>query len=309
MKWGAVREADLTECLAIEPRHLGDEIAGRERALAIWRDLIRSRAFNSVVVKADTPVSADQIVAFGSSVFVTADFATQELQHPRPGLNDRLVAGLASEKPVVRAGPGLGDAGAALDIVILSGNWRDEYLHPEQAAEIGNLMARVFVESHIGYELNRILCETKGGTQRRHLEAGGGVWRMVERFAGERTLFAMTRKEALSVSGSLAGSLFQYKAPVLHLRDTEKHLLAEALNGGTDAELATRINLSASSIKKRWRSLFEKIADARPDLLPDGDDRGGDESRGPQKRHHILAYVRSHPEELRPFRWPSSGEF
>jgi DNA-binding CsgD family transcriptional regulator len=241
-------------------------------------------------------------------VFVAADFATQELQHPRPGLNDRLIAGLASGKPVVRAGPGLVGAGAALDIVVLSGSWRDESLSPEQAAEIGMLLARVFVESHIGYELNRILCETKGGAQRRHLETGGGVWRTVERFAGERTLFAMTRKEAISVSGSRAGSLFQHRAPVLHLRDTEKHLLAEALDGGTDSELATKLSLSASSIKKRWRSLFERIADARPDLLPDGDDRGGDGSRGPQKRHRILAYVRSHPEELRPFRWPSSGE-
>ena len=108
--------------------------------------------------------------------------------------------------------------------------------------------------------------------------------------------------------GSLAASLFQFREPVLGLSDTDKHLLAEALDGGTDGELAARINLSPSSIKKRWRSVFERIADVRPDLLPDADDKGWDEARGPQKRHHILAYVRSHPEELRPFRWGTSGQ-
>jgi hypothetical protein len=37
-----------------------------------------------------------------------------------------------------------------------------------------------------------------------------------------------------------------------------------------------------------------------PDLVRDAVDHEG---RGAQKRHRVLAYVRSHPEELRPFDW------
>ncbi|HEX2815834.1 MAG TPA: Lrp/AsnC family transcriptional regulator, partial [Phenylobacterium sp.] len=231
-------------------------------------------------------------------------------QQPRPGLNDRLVAAVASGRPVVRPESDLRnpDAGEALDLIILSGNWLGGGLTTEQVSEAQILLALLFVQMHVGYRLNRILCETTGEAQHRQMESSGGVWRRVERFGGERTLFVMAREEAFSVIGSLATRLFQYKPPVLHLRDTDKHLLAEALHGGTDAELAARINLSPSSIKKRWRLLFERIADVRPDLLPHGRNKGLNESRGPQKRHHILAYIRSHPEELRPFRWRYSRE-
>jgi len=49
----------------------------------------------------------------------------------------------------------------------------------------------------------------------------------------------------------------------------------------------------------------DPLEDVRPGLLPDANQRGFHESRGPQKRHRILAYVRSHPEEIRPFRLQS----
>jgi hypothetical protein len=115
----------------------------------------------------------------------------------------------------------------------------------------------------------------------------------------------MTHKDAFSVSGSVAASLFQYQEPILGLRDSEKHLLAEALTRRSDSDLAKRMHLSPETVKKRWQALFEKIADTHPELLPvEGEDSSG--SRGRQKRHRILAYVSSHPQELRPYRWYSA---
>jgi DNA-binding NarL/FixJ family response regulator len=113
----------------------------------------------------------------------------------------------------------------------------------------------------------------------------------------------LTQADALAVSGSVAGPMFDYHEPVLGLRPTEKQLLAEALKGGTDKELAGQLNLSVATVKKRWASLFDRVAETRPELLPDGEPRESVESRGPQKRHRILAYVRAHPEEVRPYRW------
>lgn len=107
--------------------------------------------------------------------------------------------------------------------------------------------------------------------------------------------------------GSVVGPLFDYREPMLRLRYAEKQLLAEALKGGTDKELAASLNLSLPTVKKRWASLFDRVAEMCPVLLPNTETRESPESRGPQKRHRILAYVRAHPEELRPFRWRMPG--
>jgi DNA-binding CsgD family transcriptional regulator len=306
MNWREVREADLIECLNIEPKTWGDGIVGRERALPVWKQWTRSRSFNSAVIEVVTR-SANQKIAFGSSIFVTTEFANRELEDPQPGLNSRIIASVVSGHSVVLPEAALTGAGARnpLDLVILSGNYLYHAMDPEQTIQAEMALPVAFAETHVGYRLNRVLIETVTERQQ-ELHESSGVWRTVAKYrARGHALVVLTEKEAFATSGSVAAPLFQYREPVLHLRDTEKQLLSEAMNGETDNELAARMNLSLPSIKKRWASLFDRIADVRPDLLPESEHRGWHENRGPQKRHRILAYVRSHPEELRPFRWRS----
>jgi hypothetical protein len=304
MIWREVREADLLECLAIEPRHLGDEIVGRKCALAVWRELIRSRSFNSCVVEsASLP---GRILGFGASVFVTREFATREIEDPKPGVNSRIIASLANRASVVRAETDLYNTGTAvpLDVVTLNGNWVGG-LSDEQVGKIQMAFPVSFIEAHSGYRLDRLFQENIGGAQCGYIESSG-VWRIKTRYRDCDHHFAvMTRSDAFSVSGSIAASLFQYQEPILGLRDVEKHLLVEALTRQSDDELAKRMNLSPATIKKRWQALFERVADMHPTLLPAESDEDSKPTRGPQKRHHILSYVRSHPQELRPYRWRS----
>jgi len=304
MIWREVREADLLECLAIEPRHLGDEIVGRECGLAVWRELIRSRSFNSCVVEsASLP---GRILGFGASVFVTREFATREIEDPMPGLNSRIIASIANGASVVRPEADLYNACAdqPLDVVTLFGNWIDG-LSAEQVRQIQTAFPMSFIEAHLGYRLNRLFQENAGDAQHNYIESSG-VWRITKRYTDcERALAVMTRSDAFSVSGSIAASLFQYQEPILGLRDGEKHLLVEALTRRSDDELAKGMNLSPATVKKRWQALFERVTDKHPTLLPSDGDESSKLTRGPQKRHHILAYVRSHPQELRPYRWRS----
>ena len=306
MNWREVNETDLIECLNIEPQTWGDGIVGRERALTVWQQRIRTRSFNSAVIETTAP-AVNRTIAFGASIFVTTEFATRELENPRTGLNDRILASVVSGDSVVLPETCLSGTSARhpLDLVILGGNFLYQAMDPEQTIQAEMALPVSFVEAHVGYRLNRILLETI--TERQHkTNESSGVWRTVTKFPDcNHALTVLTANEAFAASGSIAAALFQYQEPVLHLRDTEKHLLSEAMNGETDNELAARMNLSLSSIKKRWASLFDRIADVRPGLLPDANHRGFHESRGPQKRHRILAYVRSHPEEIRPFRWQS----
>lgn len=294
-------ESDVARCISIEPRRLGEEIAGRERALDAWRSLTRSLSFNSVVIESSNFPS--RIAGFGASVFVTADFAARELEQPTPYLNSRIMASFGSTNCVVLPEEDLCRRGRQpLDLVILSCDYPKTSLSQDEADEVQMLLPFSFMEAHVGYPLNRIIIEWTGETQRR-MHDSSGVFRAVETFElGERGLYVLTRKEAFTVSGSVATPLFRYQEPILDLRETDKQLLAEALRGGPDSELAARMNLSLPSIKKRWLSLFQRVSEVRPELLPDGG-AGLSEFRGPEKRRHILAYVRTHPQEIRPFRW------
>jgi len=104
----------------------------------------------------------------------------------------------------------------------------------------------------------------------------------------------------LNIPGTVPFLLFQYREPILRLPDGEQQLIIAALRGLTDEQLATQLNMKLPAVKKRWASLFYRLADALPDLFPEivnGFDR---QTRGPQKRHRVLAYFRNHPEELRP---------
>lgn len=303
-------EADVVDCIKIEPRHLGAEIVGQERALEVWRSLARNRSFNSVVIESTDPNCASRIIAFGASIFVTADFAARELEQPRPYLNSRVIASAGSKNSAVLPEKDLRrPSRQPVDLVILSCDYLKASLSQDEVDQLHVLLPFAFMEAHLGYPLNRILLEWTGETQRR-IHDSSGVFRTVETFApDERGLYVLTRKEAFAVSGSVATVLFQYQEPVLNLRETDKHLLAEALCGGSDSELAARMNLSLPSVKKRWLSLFQRVSEVRPDLLPDSESANVNEFRGPQKRHHILAYVRSHPQEIRPFRWFSEKQF
>lgn len=302
MNYREMSEFDLPACLEVEPSAWGDEDIGRECAMNIWKGWARNPSFNSAVVEFPATSSASRIVAFAASVFVDAGFATRELEHPQPGLRRRIVSAAASGRSVVLPEAQLCN-GEAVDVAVLACNCLYEAMNAEQVTQAEMMLPMTFAESHVGYRLNRIFIETVGERQRK-LHESSGVWRTVAEYP-ERSgaLLVLTEKEAFTTPGSVAVPLFQYREPVLQFCSSEKRMLARAMNSETDNELAASLNLSLPTVKKRWLSVFDKVASSRPDLLPAAALRDSQESRGPQKRHYILAYLRSHPEELRPYRW------
>jgi hypothetical protein len=89
---------------------------------------------------------------------------------------------------------------------------------------------------------------------------------------------------------------------VMGFGKSDQELLLGALQGTTDPELAVKLCVSVSAIKKRWLSIFSRIEQVKPDLLPfSARKTATDAKRGLQRRHHILTYIRGHPEELRPY--------
>jgi hypothetical protein len=303
MYWRPISESDLSTCLEIQPECLGDQIVGRAAALRIWKALLDDPSFLANVIASERALAGHHIVACGMGVFVTRTFADHEIRNPRPGLNARIIAGIASGEPVLlnRAQIGLGNAGEGVDFVNLYGTWRDGIMSAEQLAEVHALLGTSFVEHFAGYRFHRILKEAIGHS-RIALARATGTYRVIAEFPESASALAVATKEsALSAPYSVAATMYRYRAPVLHLRPAEQKLLTAALAGKTDAELSEELELSVEAIKKRWMTIFERVSEFKPAILsltgPDS------EGRGPQKRHRVIAYIRTHPEELRPFSW------
>ena len=303
--WRDLRDEDLIECLELNQAHIGEELVGRTRAFEIWKRLIRARAFNSAVIEAARPPQGHRIVGFGSAVFVSRAFADTELSDPRPGITSRIIASIDSGQSVVLTEAELrsGNTREGLDMVVLYGAWRRDELDSNGVSEVATALAVRFLEQHTGYRFSRLILESAGPEEAAMIGAMP-VWRRVRKFdepdLPTRTLWVITREDALNFTGTLANPLFHYAEPVLRLRDADQQLLLAALSGLTDEELSSALNISLTGVKKRWLSIFERTVDARPELFPAIDLQKDGQKRGRQKRHHVLAYMRRHPEELRP---------
>jgi hypothetical protein len=303
MYWRPIGETDLSKCLEIQPACIGDQVVGRSAALRVWKAFLDNPAFLANVIESERAIAGHQIVACGMGVLVSGDFADRELGNPRPGLNSRIIAAVASGEPIVlsRAEIAEGNAGAGIDFVNMYGTWREGIMTADQLAEVHALLGTSFVEHFAGYRFNRVLKEAIGQPQIALAEATG-TYRLVAQFQkSESALFVVTRESALAAPYSVAAKMYRYQAPVLRLRPAEQKLLAAALAGQTDAELSADLGLSIEAIKKRWMSIFDRVDQFKPEILSQPDAES--ESRGPQKRHRVVAYVRTHPEELRPFSW------
>lgn len=299
-----VGTGNLIESLSINPERIGDELVGRERAIQMWRKLIRSPAWTGAIVEASGLALGARIAGFGCDVFVTDDFVDAEISNPRPGLNSRVIASMDGGQPVVLSEREIRrrNTHGGLDIAILYGSWNPG-LGSDEFSEVRHALAARFVELREGYRINRLITETIGEAETRQFLATH-AWREVGRFntpaVQSRSVLVMTREDADAVTASLANTLFSYRKPVLRLRGADQKLLEAALGGLTDEELSRKLGLSLAAVKKRWISIFERTTHSHPELFPAVDRESGDQRRSRQKRHHVLAYLREHREELRP---------
>jgi DNA-binding CsgD family transcriptional regulator len=117
-------------------------------------------------------------------------------------------------------------------------------------------------------------------------------------------LYEIRREDVALMATHPLLPLFVYHRPRCGFTTAEQDLIREALEGYTDQELSTRLNLSVSAVKKRWMRVTEKAENAFPHLF-DGraNTRLSPSVRGAQKRHIVLRSIRSRPEELTPYQW------
>lgn len=249
------------------------------------------------------------LVGFGISVFVNDAFAqfltTPPFVWAGPELVHRVLHG---------SSPVLSDAdlrqhnvNGGLNLLMWVTWVQAEY---KARLEVMSGMMSVFVELHRGFQLRQIISQSEvPETVMTTLSAGGMILTSEGKHTSTLTMPAsefITTPHCLHITRDLVppaswiSSLFVYQSPQIFFSPSEQRLLIAAMAGQTDDELSVDLGISLSGVKKTWRILYERVGTQLPALIPNQATDSLEGERGKGKKQRLLAYLREHPEELRP---------
>jgi DNA-binding CsgD family transcriptional regulator len=290
------------------------------RLQSLWLELTAKKSWITVAVEDRRRPEGRRLVGFGASVFVTDAFAQHALKG-QPFLSRAFLEKWETgERPYLsRDEVAQANAGGGLNLMILHYGW-DPELSLEDLQRIQLLQTERFIHQHAGYRTKEYLQEAfgpelldfllKAGSSLRH-DYRGARWR---RSVGgvraqDRPALVGFRPEEMKDQSGTAAAMMQARAvpPRFGLAPSEQEMLVGALESKTDEELASTLDLSPWTVKKRWQAVYLKVKKADPDLLEarNGMD-GTEEGHNRQRRRYLLDYLRHHPEELRPRTHPKN---
>jgi hypothetical protein len=310
-----MRPKDVTECVEIVAQHpfIGPRYADTLAELRpVWLSLLGREAFRAYVYE-DLQDSPHRLVGVGCSAIISDEFLREVKTPPffwiGPELTRRISCGhspLLSDKQVREA-----NANGGVNITI----WQDaQHVRDMHRIDVLNSFLITFHELHRGFQLKEIVAQgstdlTLAGIPRAgylFISKGDGKYtetmdKPPQELIREPHMTGLTRELAPSRLGTWAGTLFVYQPPLFAFSPGEQRLLLTALLGGTDEDLADELCISLSAVKKVWHSVYERVSARDPELVPcPGSTEEGVTERGKMKKQRLLAYLRDHPEEIRP---------
>jgi DNA-binding CsgD family transcriptional regulator len=322
IRYRPMRRKDVRECVDIVGAHpiVGPRYASATADLReAWSRLLAGDGFCAATVFEEKTGARVNVAGVGVSVFVSDEFLREAKKPPSfwigPELAKRVARGdhtlLLSSKQVREA-----NSREGLNLVIWQATVREQHM---QRVEVWDAFMRAGVEQHRGYRLKELLVAQAESVE--HLmglrHTGGFFWDGknqrygdlpdcdLHAFIREPHVAGITREIALSrplesITSSI-GSLFLYEPPQFGFSGSEQRLLLSALVGGTDEELSDELGISVSTVKKTWRSVYDRVAKCMPELIPGNSQPDGEASkRGKDKKQRLISYLREHPQELRP---------
>lgn len=147
-----------------------------------------------------------------------------------------------------------------------------------------------------GYQLQKIWREYTTPSASATLDAVG--FRHVRTVAAESNqsavLSCINRSAAFETPGLTLASVMTSPRPIFQLSTPEQILLEHALLDLSDREIAQQLRITRDAIKKRWRSIYVKVAAKEPWIFRNG-------LGGADRRRALLRRMRHSLEELRPY--------
>ena len=304
---------DVDRCLRLLPPGFVCEDGLRARVPDVWREWLGDGLMQLTVLEDGERLPGQRLVAFGCSVFIT-DALAGELRTgrltPSPAVHV-IQRHRDGKSPVLnldavrRANSGVG-----LNVLVLHIGWDADSLDAEGERWVKAKLVEAFGFTHGGYQIKEILQEVFSEAEMRRALAAGALLRSdYARFFDNGLLplppaplrpylIGITRAE--TQEGSMIAPTFYYTPPRFFFKPWEQELLRHALLGKSDAEVAADLHVSPSAIAKRWHAIYERAAAVAQELFHwDAPTGQTPQTRGAEKRRHLLGYLRHHPEELR----------
>jgi hypothetical protein len=315
IRYRPMRPSDVRECVELVAAHpvegprYGRSIADLRAA---WLHVLAHEGFCATAVLEEQVGARVRIIAVGADVAVSDDFVRELKASPSfwigPELTNRAARGnspLLSERQFREA-----NSCGGLNLAVWQATIRAKDM---QRHDVGNALIVSFVDYHRGYLLKELVGQAANVEQFVAMRSSGGLlWNFAQSCYGELPenvqdiirkphVVGVTREMVFGRPGSWGswvGSLFLYRPPRFGFTRSEQRLLLSALDGGTDEELSDKLSLSLTTVKKAWRAIYDRAAACIPDSNPRAEEVWPE--RGREKKHHLIAYLREHPEELRP---------
>jgi hypothetical protein len=304
-----VRSSELQPACALLARH-GRGIYDAEMLAEmprLWRELLRARRLEVHVFIDDALPPAHCLKGVASGAFVTDAFADALLAGGPPGLAQQVMQAEAAQRSVIltraqaaAANSGAGVNAVELDFAFACDDWSVDAARRWTPSFLESLRLwldgwrlRMALRECIGRDLY-LRVRATGCLLQDHAAAGGPPLPPTR----QHYLMGMTREQSRRLPLAVASMLFfNEREPRFRFTWAQQDLLLLALGNHSDGECAAQLRVSSHTVKMRWRSIFEHVAEHRPDWFPAAEPHG---QRGVEKRRHLLAYLAQHMEELRP---------
>lgn len=296
MRLRLIEQRDVDACLSIWPMH---GIEHTEAVEALERALSTQRLAGAVIEHPHT----QERLGFGVSAFVRGATLDEAAAAGVPLVEHVLRAEAAGSSRLLT--PDMTpQAGRALDLhlLVLAYRQRSFDMDDPQARELLQVGHTAYRLMHEGYPLRGVWQEGEpsdadwmgagGYLVKRHYLANG---------AAGRILFGTLREDVTPAWPSHTVSfLFHGQAARLRLTPMQRQVATLGLWSLNDAQVAQRLGISAETVRRHWRGIFERIDDVYPALLADPPRDAAAGGRGPEKRVRALDFLRINLQEVRP---------
>jgi len=306
---------DVRECAEIVAAHpvIGPRYGSALSKLRpAWSSLLGSEAAIMVVFE-EIKGSRKVICGTAVAVFVHDEFLLELKKRPF-WIGPELARRIAGGKSPVLSNTQFREANSScgLNHVTWEGIARRDF---EGNSELRRKLPSALIAEHRGLFLNEAIANQMDSVERLRwtLEVGALLWNpatasydhRIARDAREVVrhphVVGISREAEPRRPGTWVGALFEYTPPRCGFSFAEQQLLNAALAGATDEELSSKLAISISTVKKNWISIYKRVSWSLPDTFPNNSlADSGTVKRGKEKRRNLLAYLREHPEELRP---------
>jgi hypothetical protein len=283
----------------------------------IWASLLsKEQAISSVVEDLDA-LKNDRLLCLGLAVFVSDEFARHAKTSPLFWIGPELVRRIEKRESPILDGAAIRRANSRDGLNVFVWEIDVRPVPENDFLAIASEISTAFFKQHAGFRMKDMMAQHPfGPVLRAGFQVGG--WLFHDGVSGYTPLPRVEAIEAAGLPfvlgsncelahklpGSWISTLFNYREPRIFFAPGEQILLLRALEGHTDDHISRELAISNSGVKKCWQAIYMRVGLRLPELLPDDCSNGG--VRGTEKKRRLLAYLRSHPEELRPLLAPSS---